>query len=83
MVQKMITGLESSEIRIYGLFLNTDAGFDTKEFRGYCSDVEIIGNIDQNKRNGIIKITCLITYCINADWWWNGLMHGLMLLKLF
>lgn len=54
-VQKMMTGLESSDIRIDGLFLNADAGFDTEEFRGYCTDVEIIGNIDQNKRNGIVK----------------------------
>lgn len=51
-VQKMIAGLESSAIRTDGLFLNADSGFDTEEFRGYCSEVEIIGNIDRNKRNG-------------------------------
>ena len=51
-VQKMIAGLESSEIRTDGLFLNADSGFDTEEFRGYCSEVDIVGNIDQNKRNG-------------------------------
>jgi len=51
-VQKMIAGLESSVIRTDGLFLNADAGFDTEEFRSYCTEVEIIGNINQNKRNG-------------------------------
>ena len=48
-VQKMIAGLGSSEIRTDGLFLNADPGFGTEGFCGYCSEVEIIGNIDQNK----------------------------------
>ncbi len=46
-VQKIITVLETSNICTDGLFLNADAGFDTEEFRGYCSEVEIMGNIDQ------------------------------------
>lgn len=53
-VQKMITELEASEIRTDGLFLNADSGFDTEEFRGYCSEVDIEGNIDRNKRNGVL-----------------------------
>jgi len=51
-VQKMLAGLEASEIRTDGLFLNADSGFDTEEFRGYCSQVDIVGNIDKNRRNG-------------------------------
>lgn len=54
-VREMITVLETSKIRTDGLFLNADSGFDTDEFRGYCSEIEIIGNIDQNKRNGSVK----------------------------
>ncbi len=54
-VQKMITVLETSNIRTDGLFLNADAWFDTEKFRGYCSEVEIMGNIDKNKRNGTTK----------------------------
>lgn len=51
-VQKMIAGLKNLKIRTDGLFLNADSGFDTEEFRSYCYEVDIIGNIDQNKRNG-------------------------------
>jgi transposase len=51
-VEQMRIAIESSQISTDGLFLNADAGFDTKEFRGYCNQHEIIGNIDQNKRNG-------------------------------
>jgi hypothetical protein len=54
-VQKMIAGLDASEIRTDGLYLNADSGFDTEEFRSFCSEVEIIGNIDQNKRNGTVN----------------------------
>ena len=50
--KKMFTDLATSKIYADGLFLNADAGFDTEEFRRYCSGAEIIGNIDQNKRNG-------------------------------
>jgi len=53
--QQMLANLESSGIRTDGLFLNADSGFDTEDFRRYCSKKEIIGNIDQNKRNGTIN----------------------------
>ncbi len=51
-VAKMIHSLKASNIEVNGLFLNADAGFDTKEFRAYCSDKDIIGNIAVNPRNG-------------------------------
>jgi len=53
--EQMLANLESSGIRTDGLFLNADSGFDTEDFRRYCSENEIIGNIDQNKRNGKIN----------------------------
>lgn len=51
-VKKMFCDLEASQIRIDGLFLNADAGFDIEDFRLYCSKIDIVGNIDKNKRNG-------------------------------
>ena len=49
---KMLDKLHLSSIPVEGLFLNADAGFDTEDFRTYCFQKDIIGNIDQNKRNG-------------------------------
>ena len=51
-VDRMRSAIESAQINTEGLFLNADAGFDTARFRLYCDQNEIIGNIDQNKRNG-------------------------------
>lgn len=51
-VGRMMQDIQASDIRTDGLFLNADAGFDTKEFRSYCNENDIIDNIDQNKRNG-------------------------------
>ena len=51
-VREMLLNIQSSNISTLGLFLNADAGFDTKEFRSYCFENEIIDNIDYNKRNG-------------------------------
>lgn len=48
----MILNIEKSNIRTDGLFLNADAGFDTSEFRKYCSENEIFSNIVKNKING-------------------------------
>ena len=50
--EKMIRPLKNSNIRLDGLFLNADAGFDTTEFREYCYKNEIVDNIKHNKRNG-------------------------------
>jgi transposase len=38
-------------IEVNGLFLNADAGFDSKEFRKICKDKEIQANIPTNSRN--------------------------------
>ena len=50
--EKMIHSIIQSNIRVDGLFLNADAGFDTADFRHCCSKHEIIDNIAFNKRNG-------------------------------
>jgi transposase len=50
---EVVTGtLEQANIPIEGLFLNADAGFDSKEFRLCCEKKEINANICFNKRNG-------------------------------
>jgi transposase len=50
---EVVTGtLEQANIPVEGLFLNADAGFDSKEFRLCCEKKEINANICFNKRNG-------------------------------
>jgi len=50
---EVVTGtLEDAEIPVEGLFLNADAGFDSKNFRDSCAEKEINANICFNKRNG-------------------------------
>lgn len=44
--------LEKAEVDTKGLFLNADAGFDSKEFRKCCESKEINANVCFNKRNG-------------------------------
>jgi transposase len=44
--------LEQADIPVDGLFLNADAGFDSKDFRKSCDKKEINANICFNKRNG-------------------------------
>jgi hypothetical protein len=39
-----------SSVPVQGLFLNADAGFDTRKFRKLCSSREIIANIAENGR---------------------------------
>lgn len=44
--------LEKANIKVEGLFLNADAGFDSKDFRNSCEKKEIHANVCFNKRNG-------------------------------
>ncbi len=44
--------LEQANITVEGLFLNADAGFDSKDFRNSCEKKEINANVCFNKRNG-------------------------------
>ncbi|MEC3964803.1 IS5 family transposase [Flagellimonas halotolerans] len=50
---EVVTGtLEQADITVEGLFLNADAGFDSKDFRSSCANKEINANVCFNKRNG-------------------------------
>lgn len=44
--------LEQADIDTKGLFLNADAGFDSKDFRKCFDSKEINANVCFNKRNG-------------------------------
>ena len=44
--------LDRADIKTEGLFLNADAGFDSKDFRSACARRDINANICFNKRNG-------------------------------
>ena len=46
----MFNDLEKSHIRVDGLFLNADAGFDCDVLRGFLCEKEVIANICINKR---------------------------------
>jgi len=48
---QMLADLKQAQININGLFLNADAGFDSKAFRFLCYKNDIFPNIDFNKRN--------------------------------
>lgn len=48
---KMLDDLNQAQLDTNGLFLNADAGFDSKNFRGLCFTSNIFANIDFNKRN--------------------------------
>jgi len=49
---EILDSLRRSKIPTEGLFLNTDAGFDSASFREMCERNDIIANIPINKRNG-------------------------------
>ena len=46
--------LDRADIKTEGLFLNADAGFDSKDFRRACARRDINANICFNKRNGSV-----------------------------
>jgi len=49
--ENMISTLRKCNIRLDGLFLKADAGFDTTEFWENCYKNDIIDNIKHNKKN--------------------------------
>ncbi len=52
--------MQDSGLSTDGLFLNADAGFDTKLVRSICDKNDIIANIAINKRNGIDSDSILL-----------------------
>ena len=51
-IKFMFKEIQKSDIKIKGLFLNADSGFDTKKFRLFCYKNEVFDNIAKNKRRG-------------------------------
>lgn len=50
--EEVTTTLEDADIPVEGLFVNADAGFDSKDFRRACAAKDINANVCFNKRNG-------------------------------
>ena len=46
--------LDRADIKTEGLFLDADAGFDSKDFRSACARRDINANICFKKRNGSV-----------------------------
>ena len=51
-LKEILAFLEEAGIEHKGLFLNADAGFDSKSLREFLESKEIIANIKPNPRNG-------------------------------
>ena len=51
-LKEILVFLEEAGIEHKGLFLNADAGFDSKSLREFLESKEIIANIKPNPRNG-------------------------------
>ncbi len=51
-LNEILTLLEEAKIDHKGLFLNADAGFDSRDLRKFLNEKEIMGNIPKNPRNG-------------------------------
>lgn len=50
--QVVTATLQKADIPVAGLFMNADAGFDSKDFRNACAKMDINANICFNRRNG-------------------------------
>lgn len=50
--KEVLDVLKKANISVDGLYLNADAGFDSKELRSICDKESITPNFAQNKRNG-------------------------------
>ena len=48
---RILEDLELARIKTNDLFLNADAGFDSKKFRALCFEKDIMANIDFNKKS--------------------------------
>lgn len=51
-LDELFQTLTGADIKLDGLFINADAGFDCKEFRKTCCKHGIFANVDFNARNG-------------------------------
>ena len=51
-LQGLFAGIKDSGLPVSGLFLNTDEGLDTEQFRRRCHEHEVFPNVAFNKRLG-------------------------------
>ncbi|ATA88640.1 IS5/IS1182 family transposase [Capnocytophaga stomatis] len=51
-LKEILNLLEEAKIEHKGLFVNADAGFDSRDLKSFLQEKEIIPNIKQNPRNG-------------------------------
>jgi Transposase and inactivated derivatives len=51
-LDELFLSLKNANISIDGLFVNADAGFDSRKFRDKCSEYGVIANTALNPRNG-------------------------------
>lgn len=51
-VEVVTATLENARMEVNGLFLNADAGLDSKNIRSACAAKDINANVCQKKRNG-------------------------------
>jgi len=54
-LNELFSTLTLADIKLEGLFVNADAGFDSKEFRETCFKHGIFANVDFNARNGDVN----------------------------
>jgi transposase len=54
-LDELFLTLTQAGIKLDGLFINADAGFDSKEFRQTCFKHGIFANVDFNVRNGDVN----------------------------
>jgi len=50
-LDELFTKLTSADIKLDGLFINADAGFDSKGFREACFRNGVFANVDFNIKN--------------------------------
>ncbi len=55
--EEICTLLKEAGIKLEGLFLNADPGFDSQDFRQACQKQEIIANVKDNPRNSVNSIS--------------------------
>ena len=59
-MQEMMADLSKANIRMDGLFLNADAGFDCVALRSVLKSYGVVANICINKRNGTTNDSILL-----------------------
>lgn len=82
-IEKSMSGifetLREAHINVDGLFLNADAGFDSKSFRKECKDRGIFPNVCFNKKTkNMMTMILWMNFCIVRGIALKGQTHGLI-----